>query len=145
MRIMTTGKKYKCKCKVKSAKRKTTMQNSKLELKHRAYVFALEIIKFIDILSQNQSSKIIANQLIRSATSIGANVIEAQACGTKKDFTNFFNHALKTANETKFWLGLLRDSGKAKEERVNQLLKETTELANILGSSILTLKGKRKL
>ena len=120
------------------------MQNSKLELKHRAYIFALEIIKFIDILSQDQSSKIIANQLIRSATSIGANIIEAQACSTRKDFTNFFNHALKSANETKFWLGLLRDSGKAKTEKIDSLLKETVELANILGSSILTLKGKRK-
>ncbi|MDP3093134.1 MAG: four helix bundle protein [bacterium] len=121
------------------------MQNSKPELKHRAYIFALDVMRFIDGLSQDQSSKIIANQLLRSATSIGANIIEAQASSTKKDFTNFFNHALKSANETKFWLGLLRDSGKAREEKVNQLLKETTELANILGSSILTLKGKRKL
>ena len=120
------------------------MQSSKPELKQRTYIFALEILKFIDLLSQDQSSKIIANQLLRSAMSIGANVIEAQASSTRKDFTNFFNHALKSANETKFWLGLLRDSGKAKEEKVNQLLKETIELANILGSSILTLKGKRR-
>ncbi len=62
----------------------------------------------------------------------------------KKDFTNFFSYALKSANESKFWLGLLRDSGKANKEQSNILLQETTELANILGSSILTLKGKNK-
>lgn len=88
--------------------------------------------------------QVIIRQFLRSATSIGANIIEAQAGSTKKDFTNFFTYALKSANESKFWLGLLRDSGKSNRDRVNQLLKETIELANILGSSILTLKGKKK-
>ncbi|MBL7209654.1 MAG: four helix bundle protein, partial [Dehalococcoidia bacterium] len=73
--------------------------------------------------------------LLRSATSIGANVVEAQGAGSRKDYTNFFTHALKSANETKFWLGLLRDSGKAE--------REVTELVNILATSILTLKGKK--
>lgn len=68
---------------------------------------------------------------------------EANAASSKKDYTNFFNYALKSANETKFWLGLLRDSGKADKTMANNLLKETTEIANILASSILTLKGKR--
>ena len=120
------------------------MQNSKLQLKHRAYLYALKIIKFIDSLPKDQSCKIIGAQLLRSATSIGANIIEAQASSTKKDFTNFFNHALKSANESKFWLGLLRDSGKANKEETDGLLNEVVELSNILGSSILTLKGKRK-
>ncbi|OHA24317.1 MAG: hypothetical protein A3D50_02180, partial [Candidatus Taylorbacteria bacterium RIFCSPHIGHO2_02_FULL_44_12] len=74
---------------------------------------------------------------------IGANIIEAQAGSSKKDFTNFFSHALKSANESKFWLGLLRDSGKADKQRAETLLQETKELANILGSSIVTLRGKR--
>jgi four helix bundle protein len=120
------------------------VQNSKPQLKQRVYIYALKIIKFIDSLPKDQSCKIIGNQLLRSATSIGANIIEAQASSTKKDFTNFFNYSLKSANESKFWLGLLRDSGKADRNKVDGLLKETTELANILGSSILTLKGKRK-
>jgi len=125
------------------------MQNNnskfKIDLKRRAYFYALEIIKFIDTLDKKDFSvQIIVKQLLRSATSIGANIIEAQAGSTKRDFTNFFNYALKSANESKFWLGLLRDSGKADRNKVNELLKETTEIANILGSSILTLKGKRK-
>ncbi|MCK4385000.1 MAG: four helix bundle protein [candidate division Zixibacteria bacterium] len=117
----------------------------KVDIKKRAYLYALEIIKFIDRLPKNDLSvHVIANQLMRSATSIGANIIEAQASSSKKEFTNFLNHSLKSANESKFWLGLLRDSGKAKRESVNSLLSETKELANILASSILTLKGKRK-
>jgi len=61
---------------------------------------------------------------MRSATSIGANVIEAQAASSRKDYINFFNYALKSANECKFWFGLLRDSGRGGKEAVNKLLKE---------------------
>lgn len=124
------------------------MQNNKekpkIELKKRAYIYALDIIEFIDSLDKRDFTvQIIAKQLIRSATSIGANIIEAQAGSSKKDFVNFFSYALKSANETKFWLGLLRDSDKANREKVAYLLDETQQLANILGASILTLKGKR--
>lgn len=116
----------------------------KTELKHRAYLFALNIISFIDSVRKGDlSAEVIAKQLVRSTTSIGANIIEAQAASSKKDFTNFFSYALKSANESKFWLGLLRDSKKGDEKRINILLQEATELANILGSSIITLKGKR--
>ncbi len=116
----------------------------KIELKKRVYQYALEIIKLIDSLDKKDwSSDIIARQLLRSATSIGANVIEAQAGSSKKDFTNFLSHALKSANESKFWLGLLRDSEKANKQSINILLKETVELANILASIILTLRGKK--
>lgn len=116
-----------------------------MDLKQRAYIYALDVIKFIDNLDRTDfSAQVIAKQFLRSATSIGANIIEAQAGSTKKDFTNFFSYALKSANESKFWLGLLRDSHKISEDQANKLLQETIELANILGSSILTLKGKRK-
>ena len=116
----------------------------KIDIKKRAYLYALQIIKLLDQLPQNDfSCQVIAKQLLRSSTSIGANIIEAQAASSRRDFTNQLNHALKSANESKFWLGLLRDSNKAEKGLVNSLLKETNELANILGSSILTLKDKR--
>jgi len=108
-------------------------------------LYALEIIKFIDQLNKHDwSVHVIAQQLLRSGTSIGANIVEAQASSSKKEFTNFLNHSSKSANESKFWLALLRDSGKAKTKSVDSLLIETKELANILASSILTLKGRRK-
>jgi four helix bundle protein len=89
------------------------------------------------------STSVVANQLLRSATSVGANHVEAKGSSSKKDFTNFFSHALKSANESLYWLGLLRDAKKISSPELKYLLNETKELANILGSSILTLKGKR--
>ena len=113
-------------------------------VKERTYFFCLKLIKFIDSLnSKDMTTQIIMKQLLRSGTSIGANIVEAQAGSSKKDFTNFYNHALKSANETKFWIGLLRDSNKSNVETANKLLKEVREIANILGSSILTLKRKK--
>lgn len=102
-------------------------------------------MEFIDDLPKEMSTQIIARQLLKAATSIGANIIEAQASPSRKDFTNFFNYSLKSANETKYWLGLLKDANKADGKTVSGLVKEVDEIAKILGSSILTLKGKRKL
>jgi len=119
-------------------------EDFKRELIRRSYRFSLEIMSFIDIFPKREFSlEILAKQLLRSATSIGANIIEAQASSSKKDFINFIHHSLKSANETKYWLGLLRDSGKVDREKGNKLLKEAIELSNILGSSLLSLKGKK--
>jgi four helix bundle protein len=115
-----------------------------MDSKTRAYQFSLKVIKFIDSLPDDISTKIMARQLLRAGTSIGANIIEAQASSSRKDFTNFFNHSLKSANETKYWLGLLKDANKAGIEDVNILIREVDEIANILSSSILTLKKGRK-
>ena len=121
----------------------TEKERFKEKFRQRVYKFALDIIKFVEEIPKEQTSRIISGQLLRSATSIGANVVEAQGAASRKDYTNLFSYALKSANETKFWLGLLRDSGKAEREATDKLLKETTEIANILAASILTLKGKR--
>jgi four helix bundle protein len=71
------------------------------------------------------------------------NFIEGQAASSKKDFTNFFNISLKSANESKLWLALLRDSGRVKNENTLWLLGELNEISNIFASSILTLRGKK--
>lgn len=125
------------------------MQNqnskSKTELKYRAYRYSIKMIEFIDTLPNDISTGIISKQLLKSSTSIGANIIEAKGASSKKDFANFFTYALKSANESLYWLGLLRDAKKLNGSLLNSLLKETKELANILGSSILTLKGKKRI
>lgn len=120
-------------------------QNLKLktDLKHRAYQYSIKIIEFLDTLPKDVSTEVITKQLLRSATSIGANIVEAKAASSKRDFTNFFSHSLKSANESLYWLGLLRDGKKMNNPQIEHLLNETKELANILGSSILTLKGKK--
>ena len=123
------------------------MQNEKLkfkeEFRQRVYQFALDVIGFTEQLPKEQTSRIIGDQLLRSATSVGANIAEAQGAVSKRDYTNFFAYALKSANETKFWLSLLQDSGKSRKEKSTELLKEVTEIPNVLAASILTLKGKK--
>ena len=114
------------------------------DIRERTYAYALEIIGFLRGLPDDYIVRTVGKQLLRSATSIGANIVEAQAASSRKDFQNFYNYALKSANESKFWLGLLKDSGIIAADRVAPLLNETHELSNILASSIITLKGKRK-
>lgn len=121
---------------------KNDKEKFKKEFKARIYHFILRLVKFADNLSKDTSSQIFAKQIIRSGTSIGANYIEAQASSSKKDFINFFHHSLKSANETKFWLAILKDTGKSDKKETEELLKELIEISNILGASIITLKNK---
>lgn len=109
----------------------------------RAYNFSLEIIKISDDLS-GISGNAIANQLVRSATSVGANIVEAQAGSSRKDFTNFLFYALKSANETNYWLSLLKDSKKLESSKANALITEVCEIANMLGASVKTLRTKNE-
>ena len=115
----------------------------KNEFKKRLYSWVLRLIKFIDKLPRNSACDVMGKQLLRSGTSVLANYVEANSASSKKDFINFFNHSLKSSNESKVWLTLLRDTDKGDKNELNWLLKELLELSNILASSILTLKGKK--
>lgn len=119
--------------------------NSKVksDLKTRAYRFSLNLISLINSLPNSKTSMVIINQVLRSGTSIGANIIEAQAASSKLDFKKFYEIALKSANETKYWLCLLRDSGIGNKEAIDPLLNEVIELSKMLAASVITLKGKR--
>lgn len=115
----------------------------KIEFKKRLYQWVLRLIKFIDNLPKDSVCRVLGNQLLRSGTSILANYIEAGSASSKKDFINFFTHSLKSANESKMWLALFRDSDKGNKEELKWLLNELIEISNILASSVLTLKGKK--
>ncbi len=115
----------------------------KNEFKKRLYYWVLRLIKFIDALPKDSVCVVIGKQLLRSGTSILANYIEANSASSKKDFINFFTHALKSSNESKMWITLLRDTNKGDRIELGWLLKELIEIANVLASSILTLKGKK--
>ena len=123
------------------------MQNDKEkfkdDFKKRLYGFTLKLITFLDKLPNDNVSRRIGDQLLRSGTSIIANYIEGYAASSKKDYINFFHISLKSANESKLWLALLRDSKRVKGTDVDWYLNELKEIANIFGSSILTMK-KRK-
>ena len=115
------------------------------KLIQRAFVLARKTILLVDTFPNKRSAWVISDQLIRAVTSIGANIIEAQAASSKRDFINFLNHALKSGNETKFWFALAKDIASDQVETIELLMKEVDELTKILGSSIATLKGKNKL
>ncbi len=116
----------------------------KYKLKQRAYYLAINTIKYVAILDRKDTSvDVIVRQLIRSSTSIGANIIEAQAASSKKDFANFFRYALKSANESKYWLMLLNDLQKANRVQTTILLTETNEISKMLGASLRTLSASR--
>jgi len=116
------------------------VDNFKNEFNKRIYKYALNVIKFVDKLPKDTTSQVMAKQLIRSGTSVSANIIEAKAASSKKDYINFYLHALKSANESKLWIGLIRDSKKITETDANKLLDETMEIAKILGASVVTMK-----
>ena len=121
------------------------MQNAKtLELKKRMYTFVLRLVASLEKLPKDAISRRISDQLFRSGSSVLANYVEGQGASSKRDFTNFLNHALKSANESKMWLALLRDSGRTRRSDTEWFLKELGEFSNILGSAVATLRDKRK-
>jgi len=123
------------------------MQNDKskfkIDFKKRLYTFTLKLIEFLDKLPKDNVSKRLGDQLLRSGTSVIANYIEGQSASSKKDFINYFNISLKSSNESKLWLSLLKDTKRASSNDTKWLMAELIEISNILASSILTMMGKR--
>ena len=113
------------------------------DLKKRLYTFALKLIGFIENLPKDRISRRLSDQLLRSGTSVLANYVEGQSASSKKDFTNFLTISLKSANESKVWLALLRDSKRTTASKTAWFLTELDELSKILASSVLKCKGKR--
>lgn len=116
------------------------MDSKFYDIKERTYKYSLEIINFVNKLSKNTVNQILIKQLIRSATSTGANIIEGQAGCSKKDFINYYIIALKSANESVYWLNLIRDTNPASVHKAKELVKETEEIAKILAKIIINCK-----
>ena len=115
----------------------------KTELKYRAYKYSIAIIEFLDSLPKDVSTTVITKQLLRSATSIGANVVEAKGASSKRDFTNFFSHSLKSANESLYWLGLLRDAKKINNAQLEYLIKGNQRISKHTGFKYLDSQGEK--
>jgi len=112
-------------------------------IRFRTYEFSLMIIEFVKNFPQTKMYMIFADQLLRSATSIGANIFEARSSSSKKDFARFYEIALKSANESLYWLCLLRDSNSVLPDKIAHLVKENEEICKMIGSSLLTMRNKR--
>ena len=117
--------------------------NKSKNIRYRAYKFSLSIINLVKDFPKDKVYMIFADQLLRAATSIGANLIEAKSSSSKRDFIKFYEIALKSCNETIYWLCLLRDGKLASASKINPLIKEAEEIGKMIGSSLLTLKGKK--
>lgn len=115
--------------------------NKKQDFIKRALKFAVEVIKFTKTLPNDRAFWIIADQLIRSASSIGANMTEANSASSKKDYINFYSHSLKSANEARYWLALLKELI-PNSKTIAKLDKEAEEFCKILAASIITMKKK---
>ncbi|MFA6404537.1 MAG: four helix bundle protein [Candidatus Paceibacterota bacterium] len=118
------------------------MIKNKNKFKKRLYSWTLNIIRLTDTLPDLLSADVIGKQLMRSGTSIIANYVEAKSASSRKDYINFFTHALKSANESKVWLTMMKDLEIGNREQTCVLLRELDEISKILASSIITLKNK---
>ncbi|MFX0195924.1 MAG: four helix bundle protein [Candidatus Hodarchaeota archaeon] len=110
----------------------------KSDIRERTYKFALRIIKLTQKLPKNIAGDSLGRQLIRSGTSIGSNIEEAQGAFSKKDFTYKMSLARKEAHESKYWLNLIKDSNLMSDQEVDLLIQEADELAKILTSIVKT-------
>lgn len=117
-------------------------QNENLIL-NRSFDFALMIISLVKTL-RSKREYVFADQLLRSGTSIGANVEEANAAISKKEFHSKMSISSKEARETRYWLRLLKRSGIMDTNVVEQAIKESESIIRILTSIVKTTKESLK-
>ena len=116
------------------------------ELKRRTQKFAVEVIKFIQNLPANNSSvKVLANQLLRSATSIGANYRSACKGKSTADFINKITISEEEADESIYWFELMEESGLIPLSSITSLKKEAIELTAIFTAIEKTAKANQKI
>ena len=112
------------------------------DITERTFNFVLRIIKLCQFLNKKYEldKNVLSKQLLRSGTSIGANVEEAQAGQSKADFISKMAIALKEARETNYWLRLMEASEMIKAEKITEIKKESEEIKRILAAIIVSSK-----
>ncbi|MCU7694719.1 four helix bundle protein [Haoranjiania flava] len=106
----------------------------------KSYAFAIKIITLYKFLIEQKKEFTLSRQLLRSGTAIGALVRESNHAESKADFLHKINIALKEANETEYWLMLLRDTGYISFEDYDDIQKHCNEIIRLLASSVKTTK-----
>lgn len=119
-------------------------QFSKNVLLDKSYLFARRTIKLYRHLSVEQKEFVLSKQILRSGTSIGANVTEADEAQSRPDFVSKLSIALKEAVETEYWLRLLRDEQFITEQQAESMIADCKELINMLTASVKTAKRRIK-
>lgn len=110
----------------------------------KSKLFAIRIIKLYKHLRNSKTEYYLSKQLVRSGTSIGANIRDAVSAFSKADFIFKMNIALKEANETEYWLELLYETDYISEKEFASIYKDCNELAKILTSIVKTSKLEEK-
>jgi four helix bundle protein len=108
----------------------------------KSYAFAIRIVNLYRYLTEKKKELVLSKQVLRSGTSIGANVEEGIGAQSKKDFYAKFNVAYKEARETHYWLRILRDTNYLSLKESTGLLDDCNELMKIIGTIIKTMKTK---
>ena len=111
------------------------------DIEERSFDFAVRIVKLKDFLFENKKEYEIGRQILRSGTSIGANVAEAQQAQSQADFLTKMNIALKECAETKYWLRLLKATDKLTEHEIKSIYDECVEIEKILYAIVRTTKN----
>jgi four helix bundle protein len=106
----------------------------------KSYSFAIRIIKLYKYLTEEKRAYVLSRQMLRSGTAIGALVKEAEHAQSKADFLNKMNVALKEANETEYWLMLLKDTEYINVEQFNAINNDCSELLKLLISIVKSTK-----
>ena len=107
----------------------------------KSYSFALRIIKLHEFMQNGATSKVLGSQILRSGTAIGALVAESVNAQSKADFVNKMNIALKEANETDYWLSLLKDSQIITHQQYESIHADCSELVALLVTIVKTSKS----
>jgi four helix bundle protein len=121
---------------------KDTVGKKESILAIKSYAFAIQIVKLSQYLQANKFEFVLSKQIMRSGTSVGALVREAEFAQSKSDFIHKLSIALKEANETDYWISLLKDTGYISDSESISLTKDCSEIVYILISSIKTVKAK---
>ena len=119
--------------------------NNHISINERTFEFAVRITKLCNYLDKQPGTpRLLAAQLFRSGTSIGANIEESQSAESDRDFISKQSISLKEARETKYWLKLLVKSELITNEKIAHLIDECEQLIKIIAKSIVTTKQKLK-
>jgi four helix bundle protein len=114
------------------------------DIKERTFNLGLRIINLSQSFPCSNVGNVLGKQILRSGTSIGANIEEAAASYSRNEFIFKTNIALKEARETHYWLRLLQESNLLKPNQLDGLLEETEEIKKILGAIVSKSLGKNK-
>lgn len=120
-------------------------QNKPFDIKDRSFEFALDCLKYCKTISIEHKEYILTKQLSRSATSVSANIREAQNSNSKKDFIHKLSIAQKECNESIYWIELLTAFLELTSDETLRLQKEANELLRILSSIVLNTKQRMQL